>query len=123
MLPSNSSPPAAPPKHIHRQEVGEGKGRAGERIDKLEEEREDILEALSQKVVRHQIFGIDLVELMEKQNRILECPELMVPRFLFEIVKQLDVNGMYLTLQKFTGQASAKWECSEWLGIRRIYRS
>lgn len=52
------------------------------------------MESLSRRVIRHQVFGVDLVELMEKQNKSLGCPELRVPRFIFQIVKQLDTNGL-----------------------------
>jgi hypothetical protein len=54
---------------------------------------EDILESLSHKVERHQLFAVELVDLMEKQKKELGCPDLLVPRFFFEIVKQLELNG------------------------------
>lgn len=59
---------------------------------------EDILDTLSHQIIRHQVFGIDLTELMEKQKKAIGCPELLVPRFLFEIVKQLEANGKFVPL-------------------------
>lgn len=42
----------------------------------------------------HQLFGIELKEVMQRQEKELGCPDLVVPRFVFEVVKQLEQTGL-----------------------------
>jgi hypothetical protein len=57
----------------------------------------------------NQVFGIELEEVMKRQERDLSCPDLVVPRFIFDAVKQIEQNGfkllrLFLTPRTFTSR-------------------